>query len=64
MKKKNFKLVLSDIKDADGWQELIQHFNLDEETVKRYFEYGEYASIEIWVNENLGIENGTILPIK
>jgi len=73
--KKTATIVLYDIKDPDGWQELLTKLGLidtDEEGVNRapkaaqklvqkHFDCGEYASLELEIDEDLNVVGGRIL---
>jgi hypothetical protein len=67
--KKTAKIVLESVKDPDGWWELITALGLggdDPESAKKrkaHWEWGEYASVEIEVDEDLNIIGGRILPL-
>jgi hypothetical protein len=74
-KKKTAKIVLQDVKDPDGWHELASELGLisrDDEgndtsdpkkrkLFEKHFDFGEYASVEIEVDEDLKIVGGRIL---
>lgn len=60
---KKIKIQLNNIK-SEEWSNIIQGFNLSREKYEKYFEYGEFASIEIEVDENLNIVAGKIISIK
>jgi len=62
MKKKTIKVVLEDIKDPDMWNEVIDHFGMSEEEDEKWFEYGEYASLEFELDEKMNITKGRIIP--
>ena len=56
-------MVLEDIKDPDGWTQLLGELGINsEETRRRYFRWGEYGSVEIEVNDKLQIVGGRIIP--
>ena len=61
-KKKTATIVLDSIKDPDGWGELISELGLSDEKVDRFFEFAEYACVELEVDEDLRIVGGRILP--
>lgn len=66
---KTAKMVIDNHKSPDGWNEMLYTLGLyseDEESplVERYFDFGEYASVEIEVDENLNIIGGRFLPRK
>lgn len=62
------RLTLRSIKDPDGFGELAHTLELTEEQKSKYFEWGEYANIEVDVkvddDGNLVIEGGRFLPVK
>lgn len=74
------KIDLEMIKISDGWMDLSydlfqdkineQYSDEDEANVKlhekanKIFKYGEYANLEIEVDENLNIIGGRIIPFK
>jgi len=60
---KTAKITLDNIKEADGWWELITDLGLESEGYD-IFEYGEYGSITIEVDENLKIVGGQINRFK
>ena len=75
MEKKTVKINLNSIKDSDGWADLcwslgICKFGLteddepDDKALYDIFEYGEYADLEIIVDEDLNIVGGKIIPFK
>ena len=56
---KTTKISLDTIKD-EGWAEVANDLGLSEEEKGKYFEYDEYASIIIEIDENLNIVGGKI----
>ncbi len=72
---KTAKIVLDDIKDPDGWQEVLHKLGLvscDEDgndtstethqrLVKEHFKWGEYASLELEIDEDLNVVGGKVL---
>ncbi len=74
--KKTAKIVLDDIKDPDGWQEVLRGLGFvscDEDgndtsteehrrLVKEHFKWGEYASLELEIDEDLNVVGGKVLP--
>lgn len=60
---KTAKIILTNIKDPDGWQELAEALGLSANARKKFFEFGEYASIEIVVDADCNIVGGRILKI-
>lgn len=59
---KTTKITLADIKNHD-WDMVAQELELSEEKRKKYIEYGEFASTEIEIDENLNIVGGKILKL-
>ena len=55
---------LESVKDADGWGTLAQELELPKELRDRFFEYGEYAKLELEIDESLHIVGGTLIPYK
>lgn len=49
------------IKD-EGWSELGSELGFSRAKIGKIFEYGEYGSIEIEVDENLNIVGGRVIP--
>ena len=64
MGKKKFTIKLNDIKSSDGWGELIFELGLTDEKIDQFFEFGEYASLSIEVDEDMNILGGKILEVK
>ena len=62
MEKKTFTIKLHDIKE-EGWGELIYELGLSEEKADKFFEFGEFASIEIEVDEDMNIVGGKIFEL-
>ena len=61
---KTAKTVINNIKDSDGWFELGNSLGINSNKIYDIFEHGEYANIEIEVDENLNIIGGRIIPFK
>lgn len=59
---KTSKITLDTIKD-EGWGDVVQELELSDEKADQYFEYCEYASIEIEIDENLNIIGGRVLKL-
>jgi hypothetical protein len=57
-------IVLISIKDSDGWHELATALDLSEEQRREYFEFGEYASLELKIDENLNVVGGKFLRVN
>lgn len=64
MAKKTFTIELEDIKSSDGWGELIYELGLNDEKIDQFFEFGEYASLSIEVDEDMNIIGGKILQVR
>lgn len=62
MGKKTFTLELHDIKE-EGWGELIYELGLSDEKADQFFEFGEFASITIEVDEDMNIIGGKIIKL-
>ena len=58
--KKTATIQLFDIKDPDGWQQLADELELTEKQ-RAHFEFAEYASIELVIDQDLKIVGGRIL---
>jgi len=63
-KKKTGKISLQTIKSADGWGEVGTALGFDEDKIRNVFEYGEFADLEIIIDENLNIVGGRVIPFK
>jgi hypothetical protein len=50
------------VKCTDGWYELGLELGLSGEEIGKVFEYGEYGTVEIVVNEKLEIVGGRVIP--
>lgn len=62
MAKKTAKISLDNLKDSDGWYGLGSELGFTSEKIYKIFEYGEYGSIVIEVDEDLNIIGGKIIP--
>ena len=58
------KIKLNNLKDSDGWFELGNKLGFTYNQISAIFQYGEYANIEIEVDNNLNIIGGKIIPYK
>lgn len=61
---KTATIILEDVKDSDQWFVLCSDLGYTEDdNAKCYemFEYGEYATMEIVVDENFNIVGGKII---
>ena len=61
---KTAKTIINNIKDSDGWFDLGNKLGINSNKIYDIFQYGEYANIEIEVDENLNIIGGRIIPFK
>lgn len=52
------------IKGPDEWGSLIRTLGLTEAQQNRYFEWGEYATVELEFDEELMVVRGKLLPRK
>ncbi len=64
MPKKTAKIVLSCIKDPDGFGNLQHELGLSDDAVREHFTWGEYADIELEVAEDMTIVGGRFLKVK
>lgn len=63
--KRTATISLCDIKDPDGWGELISDLGLTDEMMRRHFTYGEYADLELNIEvdgDALRVVGGRIVP--
>lgn len=51
------------IKDPDVFQELCYTLKITEKKQGKYFEFGEYATLEIVFDKSLNIIGGRVLPL-
>ncbi len=56
--RKTATLILSSIKEPDAFNKLIDDLGLTEAKRKRYFEFCEYADLELEVDEDLNVVSG------
>ena len=61
-KGKTHTIRLRKIKD-ESWGELAAALGLSRRTEEKHFEYGEYATIEIELDESLRIVGGRVVPL-
>lgn len=59
---KTSTIELHDIKNH-GWDEVAYELGLSEKQKNKFFEYGEYASISIEIDENMNIIGGKIFEL-
>lgn len=55
-------IKLENVKDSDGWWILGSELGFTNEKHNKVFEYGEFASLELVVDEKLNIVGGKIIP--
>lgn len=64
--KKTSTIVLEDIKDPDGWGALITALGYsgyeNEHRRRKFFRWGEYAAVELVIDEDMNIVGGRVLP--
>lgn len=58
---KTAKIVLDNVKDPDGWGGLIQELALSQKVSREHFDFGEYASLELEIDEDLNVVGGRVL---
>jgi len=56
------KITLEMVKDPDGWGRAQQVLGLTEETTRAFFEHGEYAYVEVELDESLRVVSGRLVP--
>lgn len=61
---KTAKMVIDSYKDPDGWGQLIDELDLSEEKRRQFFEWCEYASLELVIDEDMNVVSGHLLPVK
>lgn len=59
---KTAKLRLESIKEPDVFDQLASDLELDDDTQRRFFEFGEYANLELVVNADMDIVGGRFIP--
>lgn len=60
--KKTASIELENIKMSDGWYSLAVELGMSEEQIYKVFEYGEFGSVKIIVDEDLKIVGGYVIP--
>lgn len=62
-KKKKAKTawITVDVKDPDGIGDLIDKLGLKRAVTESYFEFGEYATIELEIDAGLNVVGGRVL---
>lgn len=63
MKQKTAKIQLDSIKDPDGWGALIDEIGLTEAKARKFFEWSEYASLELEFDQDLNVVSGRVIPL-
>lgn len=54
-------IITLTVKDPDEFGALIYGLDLDEATRKEYFEFGEYATIELEIDKTMKVVSGKII---
>lgn len=54
--------IIIEHKDPDGWNALAADLGLTAEQRDMFFEHGEYATLEIEIDDSLNIVGGRVLP--
>lgn len=62
MAKKLGQITVS-VKSADGWGKVIHDLDLTEEQRRQYFEFGEYATLDLEIEEDMTV-SGRVVPIR
>jgi len=62
-KKKTATIVLDSVKDPDGWYQLSEELGLSDETRDKFFEFSEYATIELVIDEDMNVVGGCVVPL-
>jgi hypothetical protein len=55
-------IVLADVKDSDGWGELATALGLSDEVREAHFRYGEFATLELEIDDELQVVGGRVVP--
>lgn len=51
------------VKDPDGWGDVIHALGLTDAKREKFFEFGEYATLQLEVEEDMAV-TGRIVPRK
>lgn len=51
------------VKDPDGWGDVIHDLGLSDKQREKYFEFGEYATLDLEIEEDMSV-TGRIVPRK
>lgn len=62
--KKTASITLDDIHCSDGWYELGINLGMKHERINEVFQYGEFGTLTIEVDEDLNIIGGKIHPCR
>lgn len=62
MVKKTAKMSFDTVKDSDVWYSLGSELGWSESKISKMFEYGEYGSFWIEVDEDGNIIGGRLIP--
>lgn len=58
------KIRLDTLKEPDLWTDIKYELSLSDEQFDNYFEYGDYAAIELEVDQDLKIVGGYFIPLR
>lgn len=61
MSERTVTVTLGSIKDPDAWGHVAEGLGLSDEQSRAYLEWGEYATIELTVSDDMTF-TGRILP--
>jgi hypothetical protein len=56
------KIVLHYVKDPDSFPDMAEELGLSEEVRRKFLQHGEYANLELQVDEDLNVLGGKFLP--
>lgn len=59
---KTTTIEIHHIKDPDLWWQLAEKLGLSDEIFSEHFEFGDYAALELEVDESLRVVGGRFLP--
>jgi hypothetical protein len=60
---KTTRVIVPDIKEPDVWSEMAANLGVPAHVRDRFLQFGEYASLELEVNEKLEIVSARFIPL-
>jgi hypothetical protein len=60
---KTTRVIVPDIKEPDAWSEMLAELGVPAHVRDRFLQFGEYASLELEVNEKLEIVSARFIPL-